>query len=84
MRDLDRLIVRFRQFGGVRLIWEYAKMGVLWIGVKELVKCAIQGRSFKSVYPVVTKLVDEELVSKYETELALLRNASDARYENED
>ena len=83
MRDLDRLIVRFRQFGGVRLIWEYAKMGVLWIGVKELVKCAIQGRSFKSVYPVVTKLVDEELVSKYETELALLRNASDARYENE-
>ena len=83
MRDLDRLIVRFRQFGGMRLVWEYAKMGVLWVGVKEVVRCAIKGRSFKSVYPVVTRLIDEELVSKYETELALLRNASDARYENE-
>lgn len=65
MRDLDRLIVRFRQFGGIRLVWEYAKMGVLWVGVKEVVRCAIKGRSFKSVYPVVTRLIDKELVNKY-------------------
>ena len=65
MRDLDRLIVRFRQFGGIRLVWEYAKMGVLWVGVKEVVRCAIKGRSFKCVYPVVTKRVDEKLINKY-------------------
>jgi len=65
MRDLDRLIVRFRQFGGMRLVWEYAKMGVLWVGVKEVIRCAIKGRSFKCVYPVVTKRVDEELIKKY-------------------
>ena len=65
MRDLDRLIVRFRQFGGMRLVWEYAKMGVLWVGVKEVIRCAIKGRSFKCVYPVVTKRVDEILITLY-------------------
>jgi len=65
MRDLDRLIVRFRQFGGMRLVWEYAKMGVLWVGVKEVIRCAIKGRSFKCVYPVVTKRVDEKLITLY-------------------
>lgn len=26
MQDFDRLIARFRQFGGMRLVWQYAKM----------------------------------------------------------
>ena len=83
MKDFDRLISRWRQFGGVRLVWEYAKMGVLWIGVKEIVGCILHGRSFKTVYPRVTTLVDKLLINKYETEMKLLRNASDAaRYEN--
>lgn len=65
MRDLDRLIARFRQFGGMRLVWQYAKMGVLWVGIKEIIGCILHGRSLKTVYPVVTKLVDKELVNKY-------------------
>ena len=65
MQDYDRLITRFRQFGGMRLVWEYAKLGVLWIGVKEIARCILHGRSFKRVYPVVTRRVDEMLVKKY-------------------
>ena len=27
MVDFDRLITRFRQFGGWRLVWQYVRMG---------------------------------------------------------
>lgn len=68
MKDFDRLIARFWEFGGWRLVWQYAKMGVLWVAVKELIRCALTGRSVKTVYPVVTKLFDEKLIKKYETQ----------------
>ena len=87
MRDFDRLIARFRQFGGMRLVWQYAKMGVLWIGVKEAIRCIVHGRSLKAVYPVVTKLVDEELITSYETlryeDETLCYEDETLRYENE-
>lgn len=57
MKDFDRLIARFWEFGGWRLVWQYAKMGVLWVAVKELIRCALTGRSVKTVYPVVTKRI---------------------------
>ena len=57
MKDLDRLIARWREFGGWRLVWQYAKMGVLWIGVKEIIRCAVTGRSFKTLYPVLTERI---------------------------
>lgn len=65
MKDLDRLITRFRQFGGMRLVWQYAKMRVLWIGIKEIVKCALKGKSFKTVYPIITERIDRILVERY-------------------
>lgn len=65
MKDFDRLITRFRQFGGMRLVWQYAKIGVLWIGIKEIVKCALNGKSFKTVYPVITEKIDRILVERY-------------------
>lgn len=65
MKDFDRFITRFRQFGGMRLVWQYAKMGVLWIGIKEIVKCALKGKSFKTVYPIITERIDRILVERY-------------------
>lgn len=67
MPDFDRLISRFRQFGGMRLVWQYARMGVLWTGLKEIVRCAVKGRSFKAVYPVITDRIDKILLAKYST-----------------
>lgn len=68
MKDFDRLHIRFRQFGGWRLIVQYARMGVLWIGVKEIVCCAIMGRSMKTVYPKITQRVDEILKRRLSTD----------------
>lgn len=65
MKDFDRLITRFRQFGGMRLVWQYARMGVLCIGIKEIVKCALKGKSFKTVYPIITERIDRILVERY-------------------
>lgn len=65
MVDFDRLIIRFRQFGGWRLVWQYVRMGVLWTGVGALVRCAMKGRSLKAAYPVMTEKVDGILIRKY-------------------
>ena len=65
MKDFDRFIKRFREFGGLRLVWQYARMGVLWVGVKEIVRCIMHGLSLKAVYPRVTRLVDEILITLY-------------------
>ena len=65
MKDFDRMYARWREFGGIRLVREYAKMGVLWVGVKEIVRCILHGKSLKTVYPVVTKRVDERLITRY-------------------
>lgn len=65
MVDFDRLITRFRQFGGWRLVWQYVRMGVLWTGVCALVRCALKGKSLKAAYPVMTEKVDRILIRRY-------------------
>lgn len=65
MVDFDRLVIRFKQFGGWRLAWEYVRLGLLWVIVKELFGCVVHRRSFKSVYPAIGRVVDPMLVRKY-------------------
>ena len=65
MVDFDRMITRFLQFGGWRLVWQYVRMGVLWTGVCALIRCALKGRSMKAAYPVITERVDRILIRKY-------------------
>lgn len=65
MLDVDKLCLRMRQFGGWRLLWQYAKMGVLWTGCKALFVCVMRGRSLKEAYPVVTREIDDVLVRRY-------------------
>lgn len=77
-RDFDRLLVRFRQFGEWRLVWQYARMGVLWTGLCALVRCALHGRSFKAVYPVITENVDARLLEQHKD---VLENALWKRHE---
>ncbi len=63
--DFKKLISRFRQFGGMRLVWEYAKLGALWPAIKAGVRCLVKGQSFKGIYPVVLKKVESFLVERY-------------------
>ena len=65
MKDFDKFKKRFVQFGGWRLILQYASMGVLWTGVKALIRCVVSGKSFKAAYPAVTERVDEILIERY-------------------
>ena len=65
MVDFDRLITRFRQFGGWRLVWQYVRMGVLWTSVCALIRCALKGKSLKAAYPVITEKVDGILIRRY-------------------
>lgn len=63
--DFKKLITRYRQFGGIRLVREYAKLGALWPAVKAGVRCMVKGQSFKGIYPEVLKRVEPVLVAKY-------------------
>ena len=65
MKDFDKFKKRFVQFGGWRLILQYASMGVLWTGVKALLRCVVSGKSLKAAYPAVTERVDEILIERY-------------------
>lgn len=63
--DFKKLISRFHQFGGMRLVWEYAKLGALWPAVKAGVRCLVKGQSFKGIYPEVLRKVEPYLVKRY-------------------
>ena len=63
--DFKKLISRYWQFGGFRLVREYIKLGALWPAVKAGVRCLVKGQSFKAIYPEVLKCVEPMLVAKY-------------------
>lgn len=63
--DLKKLTSRYEQFGGIQLIWQYTKLGVLSIIVKGLVRCVIKRQSFKALYPEVLRKIEPYLVNRY-------------------
>lgn len=78
IKDFDRLLVRFRQFGGWRLLVQYARMGVLGTGMREILRCAFHRQSMKQVYPKITHKVDEILLEKYKAPLLSPQGGKDA------
>ncbi len=63
--DFHKLTSRFRQFGGMRLVLQYAKLGALPAVVKGFVRCVVKRQSFKAIYPEVLKRVEPMLIVKY-------------------
>lgn len=63
--DLKKLITRYKQFGGFRLVIEYAKLGALWPAVKASVRCLLKRQSFKGIYPEVLRKIEPYLVKRY-------------------
>ena len=63
--DFQKIITRYKQFGGMRLVWQYAKLGALWPAVKAGVRCLVKGQSFKGIYPEVRKKVEPFFVKRY-------------------
>lgn len=65
VKDFQRLSIRYKQFGGLKLVLEYSKLGALWPAIKTGFRCAIKRQSFKQIYPVVLQCVEPFLIQKY-------------------
>ena len=63
--DFHKLTTRFRQFGGMRLVLQYAKLGALAAVIKGFVGCLIKRQSFKAIYPEVLSKIEPVLIKKY-------------------
>lgn len=63
--DYHRLINRYKQFGGFRLVKEYARLGLLWPIAKTFLRCLFKRESFKKIYPVVLRKVEPFLKKRY-------------------
>lgn len=69
--DFNKLVARYKQFGGMRLVWEYAKLGALFPAMKAEVRCFANGQSFKRIYPEVLNVIEPFLVKKYSSTFCL-------------
>lgn len=65
LMDFKKLTTRYHQFGGIRLVWQYTKLGVLPVVVKGFFRCLYKRKSFKVIYPEVLKRVEPFLITKY-------------------
>lgn len=64
--EFNKLTTRFKQFGGLRLVREYGKLGALRVAVRGYFRCIFKRRSFKTIYPEVLRVVEPFLVEKYQ------------------
>ncbi len=63
--DLKKLISRYKQFGGAKLVWQYAKFGILPVVLRGVVRCVVKRQSFKAIYPEVLHIIEPFLIQKY-------------------
>ena len=64
--DFGKLISRYKQFGGLRLLLLYAKLGVLPVVVKGFFYCLHKQLSFKFIYPEVLKRIEPYLIERFQ------------------
>lgn len=57
---------RFREFGGMRLLWRYVRMGLLWSAIKAVAIGLLRERSVKAAYARLIRRVEQRLVEQYE------------------
>ena len=66
MLDFCKLTSRFKQFGGVRLVWQYLKLGILPAVVWGFFRCLYKRLSFKAIYPEVLKKIEPFLTERFQ------------------
>ena len=64
--DLKKLTSRYKQFGGLRLVWQYVKLGAFPSVIKGFVRCIVRKQSFKTMYPEVLKRVETYLSEQFQ------------------
>lgn len=63
--DMKRALRRIRQFGGWRLLWEYTKMGLLPVVVREGLQLLTGKRDFDRAYQTIGREVNSLLLKRY-------------------
>ena len=74
--DFQKLISRYKQFGGARLIGQYTKLGILPVVMKGFFNCLIKRQSFKAIYPGVLKMVEPMLIAMYGSRIQEYKSSS--------
>lgn len=64
--DFDKLTTRYKQFGGLRLVGQFARLGVIPIVIKGVVRCLAKRQSFKVIYPELLKRVEPYLIERFQ------------------
>ncbi len=77
--DLKKLISRYKQFGRAKLVWQYAKLRVLWPAVKAGVRCLVKRHSFKAIYPEVLRKIEPFLIQKYGSKVQEFKKFNSSR-----
>ena len=60
------LLRRFREFGGFCLLWEYARMGILPLCLRQAVAVFLKRKKPMEAYGYILEQVGKRLKSKYE------------------
>lgn len=63
--DIIRAWIRFSEFGGVRLLREYARQGLLWRLVGIVVRCMLKRQSMKYAYSLFLERAETVLIERY-------------------
>lgn len=77
--DYHKLASRYKQFGGFRLVIEYAKLGALWSAVKAGARCLVKRQSFKAIYPEVLRKIEPFLIQKYGSKVQEFKKFNSSR-----
>ena len=64
-RTLKRSLIRFKQFGGFRLVREYARYGILWKSVTITMDGFQKGKPLKEIYSEILQLITPIIKKKY-------------------
>ncbi len=81
--DFDKLTTRYRQFGGLRLVWQYTKLGVFPVVIKGVVRCIVKRRSFKAIYSEVLKRIEPKFIAKYGSRVQKFKGSRSSSLEHE-
>ena len=63
--DIQKLLSRYHQFGGVQLVLQYVKLGALPVVLINFFRCLVKRQSFKAIYPEVLRKTEPYLMERY-------------------
>ena len=61
----SRLYRRFKEFGGLRLIITFTRMGIVGTAIKAVYSCIIKRNPIKAAYPKIIESVERKLSKQY-------------------